>query len=72
MTPNPLTIETELLESGYKDLGWMNAWSIYPDEYQECCKAEHKKQSISLNRFSTLNIYKCEHCKTFFKVDTSD
>jgi len=72
LEPVPVITERDLIEQGYKYLGWMSGWDKEPPEMEACYEAGHELTNIALNESRTLNIYKCDKCKIFYKLDSSD
>jgi len=55
----------------YADLGWMNSWSEFPKEYEECRKWGHKLTEISHSSIGCVTEYRCDICKIVYCVDSS-
>lgn len=78
MTQNN-TLEVELEESGYRNLGYANSWIghqservKWPQEVLDCSRIHvHNRRTISGQRgIDSMTI--CDICKIYWKYDSSD
>lgn len=61
------------MDKEYKDLGWMNGWSGYPEEYLKCREAKHELQEIN-HDYSGYGLHtevRCPICKLIWHYDSS-
>lgn len=55
----------------YKDLGWMNGWSTFPEEYLKCRQLKHPVREIQHYDSGSHNEVICEICKLRWHYDSS-
>lgn len=70
--------EHNLLEDGYRSLGWLNSWytnhlntlkETQPD-FVHCMEETHKRVDVDEGRCVTLTY--CPVCKIYWRTDSSD
>ena len=67
--------DEELKKSGYKYLGWMNAWGNwdnYPLEYKKCAESKHQKRETHRSHHGSDNTLYCDICRYYANYDSSD
>jgi hypothetical protein len=70
--------EHNLLEDGYKSLGWLNTWhafdlqwlKLHQAEYVSCMEESHKRVEVDEGR--CVHLVYCPTCKIYWRVDSSD
>jgi len=53
-----------------KDFGYINGWSVIPDEVQQCMTLMHTKHFLLIRKHVTE--VSCDICKFKYKIDSSD
>ncbi len=55
----------------YKDLGWMNSWSNFPDGYLKCRELQHITKDVSYYQSGSHHEVFCDICMLKWHYDSS-